>query len=81
MIILFFNKNLDSLGLEGRSIFNPVLCEFAFRWFAPRTNSKILDPFVSGDVSGIVANILGNQCTGIDQGEEQVKEIEDNCKT
>lgn len=39
---------------SGTSIFDPVLCELAYRWFTPADGS-ILDPFAGGSVRGIVA--------------------------
>lgn len=53
-------KNL-SAG-SGTSIFDPVLCELAYRWFCPPGGS-ILDPFAGGSVRGIVAGILGREYT------------------
>jgi hypothetical protein len=44
---------------NGTSVFDPVLCELALRWFAPRGGS-ILDPFAGGSVRGIVASALGH---------------------
>ena len=55
----------------GTSIFDPVLCEIAYRWFSPPTGS-ILDPFAGGSVRGIVAAYLGRKYTGIDLRPEQV---------
>jgi len=55
----------------GTSIFDPVLCELAYKWFCPPGGS-ILDPFAGGSVRGIVAAILGYQYTGIDLRPEQV---------
>jgi hypothetical protein len=55
----------------GTSIFDPVLCELAYRWFAPPGGS-ILDPFAGGSVRGIVAEYLGRRYTGIELRGEQV---------
>lgn len=55
----------------GTSIFDPVLCELAYRWFCP-PGGIILDPFAGGSVRGIVAAMLGRQYVGIDLREEQV---------
>ncbi len=43
-----------SSGQSGTSIFDPVLCELAYRWFCP-PGGLILDPFAGGSVRGIVA--------------------------
>jgi hypothetical protein len=57
--------------LTGTSVFDPVLCEIAYRWFAPR-QAKILDPFAGGSVRGVVAAMLGHAYTGVDLRPEQV---------
>jgi DNA modification methylase len=55
----------------GTSIFDPVLCELAYRWFAPEGGS-VLDPFAGGSVRGIVAAMLGHAYVGIDLSEKQI---------
>jgi hypothetical protein len=60
-----------SAGQSGTSIFDPVLCELAYRWFCP-PDGKILDPFAGGSVRGIVASHLGRAYTGIDLRAEQI---------
>jgi hypothetical protein len=57
---------------SGTSIFDPVLCEIAYRWFCP-PGGNILDPFAGGSVRGIVAARLGRAYTGIDLREEQIQ--------
>lgn len=56
----------------GQSIFDPVLCEMAYRWFCP-IGGKVLDPFAGGSVRGIVAAVLGRQYLGVDLSADQVK--------
>lgn len=56
---------------QGTSIFDPVLCEIAYRWFCP-PGGAVLDPFAGGSVRGIVAAMLGHRYTGIDLSEQQV---------
>ena len=56
---------------EGGSIFDPTLCEIAYRWFSP-VGGLILDPFAGGSVRGIVASKLGRQYIGVELREEQV---------
>ena len=63
----------------GTSIFDPVLCELAYRWFSPPTGS-ILDPFAGGSVRGIVAAYLGRKYTGIDLRPEQVTANEEQAQ-
>jgi len=58
--------------LDGTSIFDPVLCELAYRWFN-LPEGKILDPFAGGSVRGIVAAKLGMSYRGVDLRPEQVK--------
>lgn len=58
--------------MNGTSIFDPVLCELAYRWFSPESGS-ILDPFAGGSVRGIVAAKLGRPYTGVDLRAEQVE--------
>ncbi len=63
----------NTIGSEnGVSIFDPVLCEIAYRWFSP-AGGTILDPFSGGSVRGIVASKLGRQYIGIDLRGEQIE--------
>lgn len=55
----------------GTSIFDPVLCELAYRWFSP-PDALVLDPFAGGSVRGIVASKLGRRYVGIDLRPEQL---------
>jgi DNA modification methylase len=56
---------------SGTSIFDPVLCEIAYRWFCP-PGGTVLDPFAGGSVRGIVASRLGRRYVGIELRAEQV---------
>jgi hypothetical protein len=58
-------------GNSGTSIFDPVLCEVACRWFSP-PGGLVLDPFAGGSVRGIVASKLGRRYVGVDLRAEQV---------
>ena len=58
-------------GESGTSIFDPVLCELAYRWFSPE-GGVVLDPFSGGSVRGVVAAKLGRQYVGCDLRQEQV---------
>ena len=68
----------------GTSIFDPVLCELAYRWFMPQDGGSIIDPFAGGSVRGVVASILGKQYTGVDLSARQIeaneKQGRDLCK-
>jgi DNA modification methylase len=55
----------------GTSVFDPVVCELAYRWFCPQ-GGQVLDPFAGGSVRGIVAAMLGRNYHGIDLRPEQV---------
>lgn len=54
------------------SIFDPVLCELAYRWFSGE-GAQILDPFAGGSVRGIVASHLGRKYWGCDLRAEQIE--------
>jgi DNA modification methylase len=56
---------------SGTSIFDPVLCELALRWFCP-PGGLVLDPFAGGSVRGIVAARLGRRYHGIDLSAAQI---------
>jgi hypothetical protein len=59
-------------GASGTSIFDPVLCELAYRWFSP-PGGTVLDPFAGGSVRGIVASHCGRQYVGMELRAEQVE--------
>lgn len=69
---LVFTKELNSGNLRGTSIFDPVLCELMYKWFAPN-NSKVIDSFAGGSVRGVVASKVGHEYIGIDLREAQIK--------
>lgn len=56
----------------GTSVFDPVLAELAYKWFAP-PKGAILDPFCGGSVRGIVAAKLGYEYAGTELRKEQVE--------
>lgn len=57
---------------SGTSIFDPVLCEIAYRWFSGE-GAQVLDPFAGGSVRGIVASHLGRRYWGCDLRAEQIE--------
>jgi hypothetical protein len=59
-------------GQSGTSIFDPVLCELAYKWFCP-PGGVILDPFAGGSVRGVVASVLGFHYHGCELRGEQVE--------
>jgi hypothetical protein len=67
----FAKKGLTGSEKGDTSIFDPVVCELAYRWFCP-TGGQIIDPFAGGSVRGIVADILGYGYWGCDLRQEQV---------
>ncbi|HBR19935.1 MAG TPA: hypothetical protein DD726_06920, partial [Phycisphaerales bacterium] len=67
------NSNIATTETGGiLSIFDPVLCELAYRWFCP-DKGQVLDPFAGGSVRGIVAAYLGYGYTGVELRAEQVQ--------
>lgn len=62
----------DAPTASGTSIFDPVLCEIAYRWFCP-PGGTVLDPFAGGSVRGVVAGRLGLRYVGVELRAEQVK--------
>lgn len=73
-------KGESAYGGSGTSIFDPVLCELAYRWFSP-SQGMVLDPFAGGSVRGIVAQRTGRQYIGIDLRSEQVNANRDQART
>ncbi len=67
----FFEAHPEECRQPGTSIFDPVLCEIAYRWFCP-PGGRVLDPFAGGSVRGIVAELLGRPYTGLELRREQV---------
>lgn len=69
--------NRDEFGLQGAihgdgvSIFDPVVCELAYRWFCP-DGGQVVDPFAGGSVRGVVAGALGRRYWGCDLRQEQI---------
>lgn len=69
----FAKAQPDAIVGSGTSVFDPVLCELAYRWFCP-VGGQILDPFAGGSVRGWVAAKTGRQYVGCDLRAEQVEE-------
>jgi len=65
-------QSAEGSGLTGTSIFDPVLCELMYLWFAPE-KANIIDPFAGGSVRGIVAAKLGHTYMGTELRAEQVE--------
>lgn len=61
----------ESSAEQGTSIFDPVLCEMAYRWWC-QPGGQIVDPFAGGSVRGIVAGAMGMHYWGCDLRAEQV---------
>lgn len=65
------NAIMGNEMVNGTSVFDPVLCELAYRWFtAP--GMTVLDPFAGGSVRGVVASVLQRHYLGIELRERQV---------
>lgn len=69
----FAEAQPDAIVTGGTSVFDPVLCELAYRWFCP-PGGQILDPFAGGSVRGWVAAKTCRQYVGCDLRREQVEE-------
>lgn len=54
------------------SVFDPVICEVAYRWFTP-PGARVLDPFAGGSIRGVAASILARWYCGIELRVEQVE--------
>lgn len=61
--------NYASIG--STSVFDPVVCELAYRWFAP-VGGLVLDPYAGGSVRGLVAALLQRDYIGVDLRKEQI---------
>jgi hypothetical protein len=70
--LTFGEVKMDGPPATGTSIFDPVLCELAYRWFCP-PGGLVLDPFAGGSVRGIVASKLGRRYFGCELRAEQVE--------
>jgi DNA modification methylase len=62
----------DKPQYNGTSVFDPVICEIAYRWYCPN-NGYIFDPFAGGSVRGIVAAHLGMNYVGVELRSEQLE--------
>jgi len=69
----YYGKEAQKLNT---SIFDPVMCELAYRWFSGE-GAQIVDPFAGGSVRGIVASCLGRKYWG---GELRGEQVEANRK-
>lgn len=67
----YFHQDGTKRDTADTSVFDPVLCELAYRWFSPE-NGQIVDPFAGGSVRGIVAGALGRNYWGCDLRQEQI---------
>jgi hypothetical protein len=76
-------KNLSEMsgvGLTGTSIFDPVLAEVLYTWYAEQ-GGLIIDPFAGGNVRGAVAGLTGHKYIGTDLSEKQVTQNKESDKT
>ena len=63
-------QKIAAIG-DGPTVFDPVVCECAYRWFCPE-GGQVVDPFAGGSVRGIVAGMLGLRYWGCDLRKEQI---------
>ena len=66
----FMGSEMAKIG-SAVSVFDPVVCELAYRWFSPK-GGQIVDPFAGGSVRGIVAGALAMNYWGCDLRQEQI---------
>jgi hypothetical protein len=59
------------LKADGVSIFDPVVCELAYRWHT-LPGDRVLDPFAGGSVRGVVASTLARYYVGVDLRGDQI---------
>jgi len=57
----------------GTSVFDPMLCEIAYRWFS-NEDHHVVDPFAGGAVRGVVAGALRRRYSGIELRPEQLRD-------
>lgn len=67
------NRRPGDKELSAVSLFDPVLAEIAYAWFAP-PEGRIGDPFAGGLVRGAVASCMGFRYFGVDVRAEQIEE-------
>jgi len=68
---LTYNMSIDAYTGSTTSVFDPVLCELAYRWFSA-PGDRVLDPFAGGSVRGIVASTLARDYVGVELRRDQV---------
>ena len=74
----WIETNREEIGIsgschgDGTSIFDPVMCEVAYRWFTAE-GMQVVDPFAGGSVRGVVASHLGRRYWGCDLRGEQIE--------
>jgi 16S rRNA G966 N2-methylase RsmD len=67
---LIINSATGAGVKSGVSVFDPVLCNLMYQWFA--SGGQVVDPFAGGSVRGIVAAIMGLRYWGCDLSEKQI---------
>lgn len=67
----YFDEDGSKRATADTSVFDPVVCELAYRWFSP-ASGQVVDPFAGGSVRGIVAGALGRKYWGCDLRAEQI---------
>jgi len=74
-LALMLRSGAKGMGVplaDGISVFDPVVCELAYRWHT-LPGDRVLDPFAGGSVRGIVASTLARWYVGIDLRPEQIE--------
>lgn len=63
---------IQGSGLNGTSIFDPVLCEALVNWFCPK-DGAVIDCFAGGNVRGVVTEYAGRHYVGCDLSKKQIE--------
>lgn len=64
---------------QGTSIFDPVLCELAYRWWCP-PGGQVVDPFAGGSVRGLIAVLTEHKYWGCDLNRGQIEANEEQAE-
>ena len=70
-VIHMGTTSVEKNSAEYVSIFDPMMCEVAYRWFCPE-GGQVVDPFAGGSVRGIVASLTNRKYWGCDLRKEQI---------
>ena len=72
--------SVKSVSGGAGSLFDPVLAELMYLWFAPE-DGQVVDPFAGGSVRGIVAAMTGRRYWGCDLSAVQIDANREQAET